>query len=246
VVKNVNLETPQSKYRAGTHEMRNLAWLQAKSDYESAQQQLAAAQHALADAQAQRKKKEIVAAANVALLEAQKHADELRNKLETTDRNRVEAIVEPYHYTKKTIDLSASIELTFRINDRSSNVIGQPINVHRNNHKTTVVLQDVKPEDTEGITNKSVEPDEAQFLTDLEMEARNVLVKAVREQASELPADVLQQARTHAQRGDPDDAAEEYIMYLNSTPGTSSPERDEAAKFLQDRFNLAASLASKL
>jgi len=35
-------------------------------------------------------------------------------------------------------------------------------------------------------------------------------------------------------------------MYLNSTPETSSPERDEAAKFLHDRFHLAVPVASKL
>jgi hypothetical protein len=245
VVKNTNLETPPSKYRAGTHEIKNPAWLQAKTDYESAQQQLAAAQHALADAQSQRKKKDIVGAANDAVQEAQKHVDELRHKFETTDQNRVEAIAEPYHYAKKTIDLRASIELTFRVNDRSGNIIGQPIEVHKSNDKSTLVLQDVKPEDTEGITNKGVEPDEAQFLTDLEIEARNVMVKAVREQASELPVKVLQEARTHAQRGDPDGAAEQYIMYLNSTPETSTPERDESAKFLQDRFNLASSVPSK-
>ena len=245
VVKNVNLETPQSKYRAGTHEIKNPAWLQAKSDYESAQQQLAAAQRALADAQSLHKKKDIVAAANDAVQEAQKHADELRNKVETTDRDRVEAIVEPYHYTKKTIDLSASIELTFRLIDRSGNVIGQPVDVHKDNRKSTVVLQDVKPEDTEGITNQGVEQVEAQFLADLEIEARNVMVKAVREQASGLPANVLQEARNRAQSGDPDGAAEQYIMYLNSTPETSSPERDEAAKFLRDRFNLGVPAAAK-
>jgi hypothetical protein len=246
VVKNANLETPQSKYRAGTHEIKNPAWLQAKSDYESAQQQLAAARQALADVQSQRKKKDIVGAANDALQEAQRHADELRHKLETTDQNRVEAIVEPYHYTKKTVDLSASIELAFRINDRSGNVIGQPVDVHKNSHRTAVVLQDVKPEDTEGITNQSVEPDEGQFLTDLEVEARNALVKAVREKASELPAEILQEARTRAQHGDLDGAAELYVMYLNSTPETTSPERDEAATFLHDRFNLGPTVASKL
>ncbi len=245
VLRNANLETPQSKYRAGTHEIKNPAWLQAKSDYESAQEQLAAAQRTLADAQAQHKKKEI-APANDAVQEAQKHADELRNKLDSSEENRVEAIAEPYHYTKKAIDLSASIELSFRVSDRSGNVIGQPIDVHRKNHTSTVVLQDVNPEDTEGITNKGVEPDEAQFLTDLEIEARNVMVKVVRERASELPADVLQQARIYAQRGDPDSAAEQYIMYLNSTPEISSPERDEAAKFLHDRFNLAVPVAAKL
>jgi hypothetical protein len=246
VVKNANLETPQSKYRAGTHEIKNPAWLQAKSDYESAQQQLTAAQHALADAQSQRKKKDIVAVANDAVQEAQKHADELRHKLEATDQNRVEAIVEPYHYTKKTVALSASIELVFRINDRSGNVIRQPVDVHRNDRKTAVVLQDVKAEDTEGITNQSVEPDEAQFLTDLEIEARNAVIKAVQEKASQLPANVLQEARTRAQHGDLDGAAEQYVMYLNSTPEASSQEHDEAAKFLHDRFNLGVPVAAKL
>jgi hypothetical protein len=238
VVKNANLETPPSKYRAGTHEIKNPAWLQAKSDYESAQQQLAAAQRALADAQSQHKKKDIVAAANDAMQQAQKHADDLRNKVDTTDRDRVEAVVEPYHYTKKTIELNASIELTFRLNDRSGNIVGQPIGVHKDNRKSAVVLQDVKPEDTDGITNQGVEPDESQFLTDLEIEARNAMVKAVREKAAELPANVLQEARNRAQNGDADGAAEQYIMYMNSTPETSSPERDEAAKFLRDRFNL--------
>jgi len=245
VVKNANLETPQSKYRVGTHEIKNPAWLAAKSDFDSAQQQLTTAQQALSDAQTQRKKKDVIAAANDTVQEAQKHADELRNKLETTNQSLVEEIVEPYHYTKKTIDLSASIELTFHVNGRSGNIIGQSSDVHKSNHKSTVVLQDVKPEDTEGITNKGVEPDEAQFLSDLEIDARNAVVKAVREQASGLSADVLQEARTRAQRGDPDGAAEQYIMYLNSTPETSSAERDEAVKFLHDQFNLSVAVASK-
>jgi hypothetical protein len=246
VVKNVNVEAPQSNYQAGTHETRNPAWLQAKSDYESAQQQLAAAQQALADAQSQHKKKDIVAAANDSVQDAQKHADELRHKLETTDQTRVEPVVEPYHYTKKTVDLSASVELAFHINDRSGNVIGQPVDVHKTNHKTAVVLQDVKPEDSEGVTNQGVDPDEAQFLTDLEIAARNAMVEAVREKASELPAKILDEARIHAQQGDSDGAAELYVMYLNSTPEAASPEHDEAAKFLHDRFNLAAPIASKL
>src|SRR5204863_138269 len=40
VVKNNSLETLQSKYRAGTHEVKNEAWLQANRDYEATQQQL--------------------------------------------------------------------------------------------------------------------------------------------------------------------------------------------------------------
>jgi len=91
-----------------------------------------------------------------------------------------------------------------------------------------------------------VEPDGAQFLTDLEIDSRNALVKAVREKAAELPATVLQAARTLAQQGDTDGAAELYVLYLNATPQGASPGRDEAVKFLRDQFNLAASADTKL
>jgi hypothetical protein len=246
VVKNASLEAPQSKYRASTQETRNPVWLQSESDYAAAQQQLASAQSALADAQAQHKKKEVVAAANDAVQDAQKHADELKHTLETTDQNRVETVLEPYHYTRKTIDLSASVVLAFRFSNRTGNVIGQPGDVRKDNRKSTVVVQDAKPEDTEGITNQGVEPDETQFLTDLEIDARNAMVKAVREKAAELLAGVLQEARALVQRGDVDGAAEQYVLYLNSNPKTVSAERDEAARFLHDRFNLAVPADTKL
>ncbi len=246
VVKNANLEAPESKYRAGTRETKNPAWLQIESDYESAQQQLSSAQHVLADAQTQHKKKQVVADASDAVQQVQKGVDELRHKLETTEQSLVGTVVESYHYTKKTIDLTASAEIEFQFHDRAGNLIGQPADVRKDKHTTTVVLQDVNAEDTEGITNQGVEPDGAQLLTDLEVDSRNALVKAVREKAAELPAAVLQAARTQAQQGDTDAAAELYVLYLNATPQGSSPGRDEAVKFLRDQFNLAVSADTKL
>jgi hypothetical protein len=239
VVKNTGLETLQSKYRAGTHEVKNPVWLQADKEYQAAQQQLAAAQRSFDDARTQRKKKEMIAAASDAVQQAQQHADELRHTVETTNQTRVEEIVSPYSYTKRTIDLTASIDLSFRITDRSGAVIEPAVNLHKGNHKSASVLENVKPEDAEGVTNKAVEPDETQFLTDLEIEARDALVKAVREKAASLPAKILREARKRAQRSDADGAGEEYVLYLNATPGTASAERDEAAKFLRDQFNLA-------
>ena len=47
VVKNANLETLQSKYRAGTHDVKSEAWLQATQGYQAAQQQLSAMQREL-------------------------------------------------------------------------------------------------------------------------------------------------------------------------------------------------------
>jgi len=246
MVKNAHLEAPESKYRAGAHETKNPAWLQIEGGYESAQQQLSSAQHALADAQAQHKKKQVIADATDSVQQAQKSDDELRHKLETTEQSRVETVVESYHYTKKTIDLTASAEIEFQFRDRAGNFVGQPADVRKDKHITTVVLQDVKAEDTEGITNSGVEPDGAQFLTDLEIDSRNALVKAVREKATELPAAVLQAAKTLAQQGDTDGAAELYVLYLNATPQGASPGRDEAVKFLRDQFNLAVSADTKL
>jgi phage-related protein len=124
MVKKANLEAPESKYRAGAHETKNPAWLQIESDYESAQQQLSSAQHALADAQAQHKKKQVIADANDAVQQAQKSVDELRHKLDTTEQSRVETVIESYHYTKKTIDLTASAEIEFQFRDRAGNLSG--------------------------------------------------------------------------------------------------------------------------
>jgi hypothetical protein len=245
MVKNANLEAPESKYRAGAHETKNPAWLQIESDYESAQQQLSSAQHVLADAQAQHKKKQVLDA-NDAVQQAQNSVADLRHKFETTEQSRVETVVESYHYTKKTIDLRASAEIEFQFRDRAGNFVGQPADVRKDKHSTTVVLQDVKAEDTEGITNQGVEPDGAQFLTDLEIDSRNALVKAVRERAAELPAAVLQVARRLTQQGDTDGAAELYVLYLNATPQVASPERDEAVKFLRNQFNLTVSADAKL
>ena len=246
VVKNVKLEAPESKYRAGTHETRNPAWLQIESDYESAQQQLSAAQHALADAQSQHKKKQVIAEATDAVQQAQAKVDELRHKLDTTEQSRMEVVVESYHFTRKTIELTASAEIQFQFRDRNGNPLGQPVDINKDKHTTAVVVQDVKPEDTESVTNQGVEPDEAQFLTDLEIDSRNALITAVREKAAELPLAVLQAARAAAQQGDTETAGKLYVLYLNATPQGTSSEHAEAVKFLHDQFNLAVSADVKL
>lgn len=246
IVKNVGLEAPESKYRAGTHVTKSPAWLQVESEYESAQRQLSAAQQALTDDQSEHKKKQLIADANDAVEQAQKNVDDLRHRLDMTEQTRVETLIESYHYTKKTVDMTVAAEIAFQFRDRAGNFIGQPDDVRKSKHNTTVVLQDVKAEDTQGITNQGVEPDGAQFLTDLEIESRNALVKAVREKAPEMPMAVLQAARSLAQQGDAEAAAELYVLYLNSSPQNASAERIEAAKFLHDQFNLSVSPDAKL
>ena len=240
VVKNNSLETLQSKYRAGTHEVKNEAWLQANRDYEATQQQLSITQRALADAQSQHKKKEIIAAAADAATAAQQQVADARHKLETTEQTRPENVIETYNYTKKNVDLTGVVDMAFRLTDAFGNVIQASAPIRKSDHKAAVVLENVKPEDTEGVKKQTTDPDELQFLTDLEIQARDTLVKSVRDVVVLLPAKVLSEARARAQRGDLNGAAEEYVVYLNAVSTASSQEHDEAARFLHEHFNVTA------
>jgi len=238
VVKNTNLETLQSHYRAGTHEVKNPAWLQANQDYDAAQQQLAVAQRTAADAQAQHKKQEVMAAANDAVVVAQKRVADVRRTLESTEQTRVENVLAPYNYTKKSFDLTAVVDMTFRIKDQSGSQIDAAVPIRTDDHKVAVVLENVKPEDTEGIKKQSTEPDEVQFLADLEIQARDALIKSVREKAALLPGKILADARRRAQSGDLEGAAEAYVLYMNAVSPDASQGRDEAANFLHDHFKV--------
>lgn len=242
VVKDANLETLQSKYRAGTHDVKNEEWSKANDDYLAAQKALQAAQRAVADVHG---KKE-AAAANDAVATAQKNLDDARHKLDTTEPTRAQAVIEPYNYTKKNIDVTAVVELAFHLSDQQGNVIESGVPIKKDSHKRFVVLENVKPEDTEGIKAQGTEPDEVQFLTDAEIQARDALVKSVREKAQVLPGKVLQEARNRAQQNDVDGAAEEYIVYLNATPDSGSTERQEAAKFLREHYNVAVANQQQL
>ncbi|HEV3041947.1 MAG TPA: hypothetical protein VHA33_29570 [Candidatus Angelobacter sp.] len=238
LVKNPTLETLPSKYRVGTREVKNEAWVTANRDYETAQAQLTAAQHALTDAQTHNKKKEIAAATD-AVAAAQKEADAKRAQRDSLEPTRPQDVVESYNYTKKTTDLSATIELAFRLNDQAGNLIeaGQPVQV--DNKKSYLLVENVKPEDTEGVKQQGAAPDENQFVTDLEIKARDVLIKSVREKVAHLPEKILAEARKRAQQNDAEGAAEEYILYLNAAPDSPAAERKEAIGFLRDHFNVA-------
>jgi len=161
-----------------------------------------------------------------------------QQKFEATEQTRTENVIESYNYTKRNIDLSAVVDMAFRITDQAGNVIEASVPTRKEDHKAVVVLDNVKPEDTQGVKKQGTEPDEVQFLTDQEIQARDLMVKAVREKALVLPSRILAEARRRAQQGDFDGAAEEYILYSNAVGDSASQEREEAAKFLHDHFNL--------
>ena len=235
-VRDATIETLQSKYRAGTREVKNEAWLKASRDYEAAQQEEAAAQNSLSEASFRNKKKDM-AAAGVAVAAAKKKIEEAHTKLDAIEQTRPQEVIEPYNYTRRNTDLTAVIELAFRITDLDGNLVEPTIPLKQENHKVYVVLENVKAEDTKGVTQQNTVPDEIQFMTDLEIKARDILIKSVHDRVSRLAGKILEDARKRVQRDDLDGAAEKYILYLNTTEG-SSRERDEALKFLRDHFNV--------
>ena len=233
----VTVDSIASEFSAGDREVPNEAWNKANRDYEDATQELQTQQKVLEGAQARGKKKEISAATD-AVNAAQKKAQEAGRKLDSIPKTNHQDIPKPYSYTRRTIDLSASVDVGFRIVDAGGAVIASNPSVKRGDQKQFIVLENVKPEDTKGVKQSGVAPDETQFLTDVEIAARIALIKDVQEKVESLPAKIFAQARKKVMDGDTDGSAEQYILYLNSTPDTQTAEREEAKKFLLEHFNM--------
>jgi hypothetical protein len=234
---NSNVEPMESKYRAGGREIPNEEWNKADREYEAATLELQRAQRVLEGAQSHGKKKEI-ADANANVEAAEKKVQDTHRKLDSIPKTNPDDIIKPYTYTKRTIDLAAVVEVSYRILDTGGDAIEPAATVSKTNRKQVLIIENVKPEDTEGVKAQGSPPDELQFLTDVEIDARDELIKSVVEKVRTLPQKILTLARKHAQDGDLDGAAEKYILYLNATPEGQTPERAEAQKFLQEQFNM--------
>jgi len=236
-VVNQTVESAQSKYRAGEREIPNEDWNKANREYESAMLDLQNAQRVLEGAQARGKKKQIDEA-TAAVSAAQQKVQDAHQKLDAIQKTTLEDIIKDYTYTKKNIDLDAVVELAFRLVDTNGNSLDAAPPIQRKTHKVFTVLENVKPEDTEGVKPEGAPPNELQFLTDIEIEGRDTLIKSVKEKVENLPNKILDQARKKAAEGDLDGAAESYILFLNSSSDARSTERNEAKRFLLDQFNI--------
>ena len=232
-----NIESLDSEYRAAEREVPNEEWNKTNREYEAANLDLQKAQRALEAANNHHKKKEIAAASKTAD-DAQNKVEALGRTLDSIPKSILTDVVKPYSYTKKTVDLSAVVELGFRITDASGAVIASNPSIKKQAEKQFIVLENVKPEDTKGIKQTGALPDENQFLGDVEISARTDLIKEVKEKVETLPSKILSQARKRFMDGDTDGSAEAYILYLNSTPEAQTPEREEAKKFLHEQFNM--------
>jgi hypothetical protein len=235
-VKTPTSETLQSRYRASTREVRNEAWLKASHAYEGTLEVVRNAQREYDEAVGRKKKKEIEATKE-ALAAAQKQADDARTQMDAIEQFRTEPVIEPYNYTKTTVDLGGIIQLAFRI-DLGGNLIEPTTPLTQESHKQYVLLENVKPEDSEGVRAQTATPDELAFMTDVDTEARNKLIKAIHQKVANLPGKILEDARKHVRDNDLEGAAEKYVIYLNSTSDVATPEHQEALRFLRDNFNV--------
>jgi len=236
-VNKVTVDSIDSEFRATEREVANDEWNRSNRDYEVANLELQKQQKVLEGAQAHGKKKEI-ADANSAVEDAQKRVEEAHRKLDAIPKTILSDVVKPYSYTRKTIDLSAAVDVGFRIIDNNGNTIATTPSVKKEAQKQFIVLENVSPQDTKGIRQSGSPPDEAQFLTDVEIADRIALIKEVKEKVESLPSKIFAVARKKIMDGDTDGTAEAYILYLNSTPDTPTAERDEAKKFLREQFNM--------
>ena len=240
-----SVQPMDSKYRASTREIPNEDWNRANREYEAATLDLQRAQRVLEAAQLRGKKKEI-SEANDQVTSAQAKVSEEHRKLDSIPKTISTDVIKPYTYTKKTVTVAAVVELEFRISDSTGATIDAPQPILKKADKQEVLFENVKPEDTENVKPQGTEPNELQFLTDVEISGKEELIKEARVRIQALPAKILEKARERAKGGDADAAAEAYILYLNSTPAAQTPERDEAKKFLQDRYNMRTVVSSSL
>jgi tetratricopeptide (TPR) repeat protein len=232
-----------SKYRAGEQEVPNPEWNSMNREYEAANLEFQTAQQALSAIAAKGKKKDI-ADANERISEAQKKVVELHAKLDLLPKTTPVDIIKPYTYTQKDSTLGAVVQLQFRIIDSAGNQVEANVPVSRDASQKFSQLENVKPEDTEGVKPQSTVPDDIQFLTNVENTGRDNLIEAAKQGVAKLPQLVFAQARTRVQATDFDGAAEDYILYLNSTPEADSPERQEAQRFLREQYNIKRVLSS--
>lgn len=230
------IESLDSNYIAGTHDIPSEEWNKLSRQYDSAMEELHTAQAALQGAETKGNKKAVTEASN-SVATAQKKVDDVRTKMDSTPKNRIEDVLRPYSYKKTTYNVINRIVLQFRIDDAFGNQKGEPVQVSKEERKQYVVLSEVKAEDTNKIKNEGTIPDREELQNQLENTAREELIQKIRDKIVELPHKVYEDGQRREHDGYPDDAGEAYIRYLNVAPPDQLGERQHSEDFLKEQFN---------
>jgi len=225
-----------SKYFAGQEQVPNEAWAQLNREIEKINRQLDTERSQLQGAEARGKKKEVSDAKNAIDQDSAK-VEQLQTKMDTVPKTLSRPLTQSYTYTEVVHKVVVTVDLQFHILDDSGTEVVPRILIHKETPNSYTELKDVKPEDTQGVKNDFVIPDENKFFEQTEYSARDELIEDARKKIAELPGIVLGAADRKAANGDSDGAAELYILYLNCTPIANTPERNKAQKYLADQFN---------
>lgn len=227
-----------SHYRVSEHEIPNPEWNKTNRELEAAKEELQTLQQSLSGLIARKGKKKEIKDANDKVSAAEKKVGEVHARLDSIPQTTPIDVIKPYTYTEKTVDVTAIVQLQFRIRNLSGNQVVETVPLKKDRDRKYQILDNVKPEDTDGVKAQGTDADETQLLLDVENEARDALIKAVTESAAKLPAIVFAKGRKQEEEGDQDGAAESYILYLNSTPASQNPERRQAEHFLLEKYNV--------
>jgi len=230
------VESVESKYVAGVHEVPSEEWNKANRAVDSSSEQLHTAQAVLQGAKTKGKKKDIEEAERQ-VAEAQTHVDNARAQLDSIAKSKTEDIIRPYTYKKTTYDVTNRVVMQFRIDDVFNNQKGEPVQVQEQDKNQFVTLTDVNPSDVNGVKAQGTLPDLTELQNQLENKAREDLIGKVHEKIAEVPHKIYDVARQKEQDGYTDDAGEAYMRYLTVAPTDQLEERDRAVKFLREQFN---------
>ncbi|MGA9461581.1 MAG: hypothetical protein WBV28_02250, partial [Terracidiphilus sp.] len=229
--------TKPSYYHSGQRTMPNPEYNKVEEEWERAKGILDTAQSALQGAESRGKKKEVDEAKNVVEAEQQKVAD-LRKQLNPIPQTISEELESPYNYSLVVHHLKIVVELHFRINDADGNATVPTVTViEENPTKEYSEKINVSPEDRRGVRMEGRIPNLNELLEQTQIAAQEELIRSANAKIEEIPAVILASADQKAQQEDNDGAGELYILYLNSTRDTSTPERIRAAQFLLKAFN---------
>jgi hypothetical protein len=234
-------ETPRavskdSHYRAGTHQEISEEWTRANRAYEEARQQLESDQAELSAADKVNKKKEI-GELTKRMEQDRKVVSETGIKRDSIPQNKMVDDIRTYQYTERTIDLKNNIKLQFSIGRAQGGAVGAPDIVGMEEPQKIVLVEAVKPDDTDGVKLNEAPPNTQELQTALGIKVRDQLIAAVGKRVRDLPKAIIDEARLRVQEQNLEDAGEAYMRYLCVVPAEKTPERIEAEKFLRDQFN---------
>ncbi len=226
-----------SRYRAGHREVKAPEWIEMSGKVAAAERDYERDRDAFNAAIAKMNKKQAAATARELDVKAAAVAS-LKQKLVAIPETVLQTITESYTYTKRTINYTSAVEVALRLVDPAVEDSRLVDTVKADIPKSVTILENVKSEDVDGVVAEGDPLDEIQLMAEAESQAKAIMVKKLIEWVRDAPPKFLKEARARAASNDFEAAAERYIVYINSTPMKTTPERVEAQSFLRSNFNI--------